>query len=139
MRPGEILTGDGQHELLGDRERRQLRVANVGDRPIQVGSHYHFAEANPALTFDRVSAWGMRLAVPAGTSVRFEPGVETDVTVVALGGRRRVAGLRGVVGGALDEADPSSRLAAAGFGDGDRTPQGGGAMHAPDEHPEESS
>jgi urease subunit beta len=115
MRPGEILTGEGALELLADRERRHLRVRNLGDRPVQVGSHYHFAEANPALDFDRAAAWGMRLAVPAGTSVRFEPGVEADVTLIALGGRRRVPGLRAVAGGPLDEGDPRARLAASGL------------------------
>jgi urease subunit beta len=115
MRPGEILTGEGALELLADRERRRLRVRNLGDRPVQVGSHYHFAEANPALAFDRVAAWGMRLEVPAGTSVRFEPGIETDVTLVVLGGRRRVPGLRAVVGGPLDGPEPEERLAAAGL------------------------
>ena len=88
-----------------------VRVANTGDRPIQVGSHYHFAEANPALLFDRSVARGRRLAIPAGTSVRFEPGIERDVELVALGGRRVVAGLRGEVAGPLDGTDgmPSGR------------------------------
>ena len=72
-----------------------------GDRPIQVGSHFHFAEANQALAFDRGAAWGMRLAIPAGTSVRFEPGIGQEVGLVPLGGRRIVPGLRGLAGGAL--------------------------------------
>lgn len=78
-------------------------MRNTGDRPVQVGSHYHFAETNPALDFDRQAAWGMRLDIPAGTSVRFEPGVEADVALVALAGDRRVPGLRGAVSGALDD------------------------------------
>ncbi len=80
-----------------------LRVANTGDRPIQVGSHFHFAEANEALAFDRDRAWGHRLAVPAGTSVRFEPGIDRDVDLVPLAGSRIVPGLRGRAGGRLDE------------------------------------
>ena len=76
-------------------------VTNSADRPVQVGSHYHFAEANPGLQFDRVAAWGQRLAVPAGTAVRFEPGVARQVDLVPLGGARVVPGLRGECGGAL--------------------------------------
>ncbi len=79
-------------------------MVNTGDRPVQVGSHYHFAEANPALSFDRAAARGHRLAIPAGTSVRFEPGIEREVELVALAGRRVVAGLRGEVAGPLDAA-----------------------------------
>ncbi len=78
-----------------------LLVTNTADRPIQVGSHYHFAEANPGLAFDRTAAWGQRLAVPAGTAVRFEPGVVREVELVPLGGNRIVPGLRGECGGAL--------------------------------------
>jgi urease subunit beta len=78
-----------------------LVVVNRGDRPVQVGSHYHFAEANPALAFDRTAAWGQRLAVAAGTAVRFEPGIEREVTLVPLGGTRLVPGLRGEAGGPL--------------------------------------
>jgi urease subunit beta len=80
-------------------------VANTGDRPVQVGSHYHFAEANPVLSFDRETAWGQRLAIPAGTSVRFEPGIEREVTLVPLAGRRVVPGLRRAAAGPLDRAD----------------------------------
>jgi urease subunit beta len=79
-----------------------LEVVNTGDRPVQVGSHYHFAEANPALAFDRAAARGYRLAIPAGTAVRFEPGIDRVVELVALGGLRIVAGLRGDVAGKLD-------------------------------------
>jgi urease subunit beta len=78
-----------------------LTVTNTADRPVQVGSHYHFAEANPGLSFDRAAAWGLRLAVPAGTSVRFEPGVTRSVDLVPLGGNRIVPGLRGECGGPL--------------------------------------
>ncbi|MET0894861.1 MAG: urease subunit beta [Acidimicrobiia bacterium] len=100
--PGEVIVGDGAVVLAADRATITTVVVNTGDRPIQVGSHYHFAEANPALHFDRVAARGFRLGIPAGTSVRFEPGIERTVTLVALGGRRVVAGLRGEVAGALD-------------------------------------
>jgi urease subunit beta len=99
--PGEILHGAGDVEINVGRPVLTLRVNNTGDRPVQVGSHYHFAEANPALDFDRTAAWGHRLAVPAGTSVRFEPGLPRDVDLVPLAGRRIVAGLRGEAGGPL--------------------------------------
>ena len=92
--PGEILFGDGPVVINEGRPTVTLRVVNTGDRPVQVGSHYHFAEANPALDFDRAAARGYRLAVPAGTSVRFEPGVERAVSLVPLAGRRVVPGLR---------------------------------------------
>lgn len=101
MIPGEVVTLPGEIELNEGRRRVVLRVVNAGDRPVQVGSHYHFAEANPALDFDRAAAHGTRLDVPAGTSVRFEPGVEREVTLVDLAGGRVVAGLRGLVGGPL--------------------------------------
>jgi urease subunit beta len=91
--PGEILFGEGDIEINAGRSTVDLRVINTGDRPIQVGSHFHFAEANAALDFDRAAAAGHRLAVPAGTSVRFEPGIPREVTLVALGGRRVVPGL----------------------------------------------
>jgi urease subunit beta len=99
--PGEVLFGTGEVEINAGRPVLTLRVSNTGDRPVQVGSHYHFAEANPALDFDRTAAWGHRLAVPAGTSVRFEPGLPRDVDLVPLAGRRIVAGLRGEAGGPL--------------------------------------
>ena len=100
--PGELVFADGSVELFTDLDLVEVVVANTGDRPIQVGSHYHFAEANPALAFDRTAARGHRLAIPAGTSVRFEPGIDLAVRLVPLRGRRIVAGLRGDVGGALD-------------------------------------
>jgi urease subunit beta len=100
--PGEVFTPDGTVELSPGRARVTLTVENAGDRPIQVGSHYHFAAANPALSFDRAAARGYRLDIPAGTSVRFEPGVSREVTLVALAGRRVVPGLRPEQAGPLD-------------------------------------
>ncbi|EWM14277.1 MULTISPECIES: urease subunit beta [unclassified Kutzneria] len=94
MIPGEIIPGDEPVELNPGRERTVLTVVNAADRPVQVGSHYHFAAANPGLEFDRKAAWGKRLDVPAGTSVRFEPGVEREVTLVPIAGRRVIPGLR---------------------------------------------
>jgi urease subunit beta len=100
--PGEVVAGDGPVVINADRPVVRLRVVNTGDRPVQVGSHYHFAEANAALAFDRRAAYGHRLAVPAGTAVRFEPGIDREVDLVPLGGARIVAGLRGDVRGPLD-------------------------------------
>jgi len=102
MIPGEIIPGDGPVTINAGRPSIELLVRNTGDRPIQVGSHYHLAEANPALDLDRAAARGYRLDVPAGTSRRFEPGLDVVVTAVPLGGLRIVRGLRGEVGGALD-------------------------------------
>ncbi|HEY0534317.1 MAG TPA: urease subunit beta [Actinoplanes sp.] len=107
MIPGEILPGDGDIEINPGRPRLDLTVRNTGDRPVQVGSHYHFAEANTALDFDRAAAWGHRLAVPAGTSVRFEPGMPRDVSLVPLAGARIVPGLRGLAAGPLDPPPPN--------------------------------
>jgi urease subunit beta len=101
--PGEVTGPDGVIELNAGLAKLSLTVVNDGDRPVQVGSHYHFAEVNPSLNFDRVAAHGFRLDIPAGTSVRFEPGLERDVALVALGGDRIVAGLRGQVAGKLDK------------------------------------
>jgi urease subunit beta len=98
--PGEVLFGPGE-VTVGAAAVATVEVVNTGDRPIQVGSHYHFFEANPALSFDRAAARGMRLAVPAGTSIRFEPGLTRSVGLVPLAGRRVVPGLRGAVGGPL--------------------------------------
>ncbi|WP_433826200.1 urease subunit beta [Actinoplanes sp. CA-015351] len=105
--PGEILHGDGDIEINPGRQTLELTVRNTGDRPVQVGSHFHFSESNAALEFDRKAAWGYRLGVPAGTSVRFEPGIPRDVTLVALAGRRIVPGLRGLAGGPLDAGAPA--------------------------------
>jgi urease subunit beta len=102
--PGEIIVGDEPVELFGNRSVVEVEVVNTGDRPVQVGSHYHFAEANPALAFDRAVARGRRLAIPAGTAVRFEPGIEKVVALVPFGGARYVAGFRGEVAGPLDES-----------------------------------
>jgi len=91
--PGEIIPAAGTIELSAGAERIELAVHNAGDRPVQVGSHFHFPQANAALEFDRTAAHGFRLDVPAGTAVRFEPGIRTTVTLVALGGARYVPGL----------------------------------------------
>jgi urease beta subunit len=101
MIPGEIITQDGDITLNAGRETLTLMVANTGDRPIQVGSHYHFFETNGALRFDRERARGMRLDIAAGTAVRFEPGQEREVRLVALSGTRTVYGFQGKVMGAL--------------------------------------
>ena len=101
MIPGEIVTGDGELELNAGQERTRLSVANTGDRPIQVGSHYHFAETNKALRFDRAAARGQRLDIAAGTAVRFEPGQSREVTLVPFRGARIVQGFRGDVMGHL--------------------------------------
>ena len=101
MIPGEIITADGDIELNSGRVAVQIDVANTGDRPIQVGSHYHFAETNPALSFDRAQARGMRLDIAAGTAVRFEPGQTRTVALVAIGGDRTVIGFRQAVMGKL--------------------------------------
>lgn len=103
MIPGEILTAEGDIELNAGRETITLQVANTGDRPVQVGSHFHFFEVNPALSFDRDRARGMRLDIPAGTAVRFEPGDEKNVTLVPLVGSRHVYGFNALVSGALDQ------------------------------------
>ncbi|MFB0922813.1 MAG: urease subunit beta [Alphaproteobacteria bacterium] len=103
MIPGEILTADGEIILNEGRETAALVVANTGDRPVQVGSHYHFFEVNAALEFDRAAARGFRLDIPAGTAVRFEPGQSREVALVAYGGARRVVGFNGAVNGALED------------------------------------
>jgi urease subunit beta len=103
MIPGEMFIPDGDIELNKGRKTATLAVTNTGDRPIQVGSHYHFFETNPALRFARDKARGMRLDIPAGTAVRFEPGQSRDVTLVALAGTRTVYGFRQAVMGALDK------------------------------------
>jgi urease subunit beta len=102
MIPGELFVAHGDIELNADRERVSMHVANTGDRPIQVGSHYHFAETNAALKFDRGKARGFRLNIPAGSAVRFEPGQKRTVELVALAGDRIVFGFTGAVMGPLD-------------------------------------
>ena len=101
MIPGELLPAAGEIELNPGLPYTTLIVANTGDRPIQVGSHYHFAETNPALSFDRAAARGQRLDIPAGTAVRFEPGQTREVTLIPYRGHRIVAGFRAAVMGAL--------------------------------------
>lgn len=101
MIPGEVITAPGDITLNADADAIILKVANTGDRPVQVGSHYHFFETNPALSFDRDAARGMRLDIAAGTAVRFEPGQERDVTLVPLSGKREVYGFRKDIMGAL--------------------------------------
>ncbi|MDS1115260.1 urease subunit beta [Gordonia westfalica] len=118
--PGEILTEDGEIELNAGRRTDRLTVANTGDRPIQVGSHFHFYEVNRALRFDRGRTFGMHLDIPAGTAVRFEAGEEHDVALVEFGGTREVRGLNDMVNAPVDRpvtAEQLSRLRAAGFGD----------------------
>ncbi len=101
MIPGEIETLDGEIELNAGLPKTTLTVANTGDRPIQVGSHYHFAETNPALSFDRAAARGQRLDIAAGTAVRFEPGQTREITLVPYRGDQKIYGFRGDVMGAL--------------------------------------
>ena len=101
MIPGEFFIQDGEIELNAGRKTVTLTVANTGDRPIQVGSHYHFFETNPALKFERKKARGMRLDIPAGTAVRFEPGQTRDVTLIPFAGARKVFGFRAAVMGKL--------------------------------------
>jgi urease subunit beta len=103
--PGELLTADEPVEINADRETASVTVENTGDRPSQVGSHFHFFEANPALDFDRETAYGMRLDIPAGTAIRFEPGCEEDVDLVAFGGDRIMKGMGGLVEGELDDEE----------------------------------
>ena len=101
MIPGEYLIADGEITLNADRQAITLAVANTGDRPVQVGSHYHFFEANEALRFDRAAARGCRLDIPAGTAVRFEPGQTREVQLVPIGGARVVYGFNGLITGPL--------------------------------------
>ena len=110
MIPGEVFPADGTLELNAGRPVTVVRVANAGDRPIQVGSHFHFFEVNTSLIFDRLAAYGLRLDIPSGTAARFEPGDERDVPLVPIAGRRRIFGLNGLVDGDLD--DPAVKVAA---------------------------
>ena len=102
MIPGEIFTAPGDIEINAGRPTVTVTVANTGDRPIQIGSHYHFYETNPALAFDREQARGFRLDIPAGTATRFEPGQSREVRLVAYAGARRVVGFNAKINGALD-------------------------------------
>lgn len=118
--PGEVDPGEGSITINEGRETATVPVANTGDRPVQVGSHFHFFEANRALAFDRAAAYGMRLDIPAGTAVRFEPGDERTVDLVAYGGNQRVTGMNGLTNGATSDGDPAEALARArerGFAD----------------------
>jgi urease subunit gamma/beta len=119
LEPGHILAAEGDIELAAGRPRTTVQVVNTGDRPIQVGSHYHFFETNKALEFDRAAAFAMRLDIPAGTAVRFEPGQRKEVTLVAFGGRRELSGLNGLTQGAASDetvrAAALNRARAAGF------------------------
>jgi urease subunit beta len=115
--PGEIRSGEGTVRLNEGRETTEVTVGNTGDRPVQVGSHFHFFEANAALSFDREAAFGKRLNIPAGTAVRFEPGDEQTIDLVDIGGKRVAYGMNGMVNGSVD-GDPDEameRLRAAGF------------------------
>jgi urease beta subunit len=107
--PGEIMAASGDIEAFGDRETKELTVKNAADRPIQVGSHCHFFESNHALKFDREQAFGFRLRIPAGTAVRFEPGEEKRVRLVALAGNRVAHGVNGLTEGSLDDAQVKVR------------------------------
>src|SRR5437868_6843982 len=124
MIPGEYLLADGDLELNAGRPTATLSVNNTGDRPVQVGSHFHFFEVNRALVFDRAAAYGMRLDIPAGTAVRIEPGEIKTVTLIPLSGERQVYGGSGLVMGALD--DPAikqqslERMRQAGFGNSEK-------------------
>jgi urease beta subunit len=110
--PGEVILGQGDIIALPGRQTVELNVANTGDRPIQVGSHCHFFEANRALRFDREKAFGFRLQVPAGTAVRFEPGETKKVVLVALGGKRVAYGINGLTNGWLDDAQVKEKALA---------------------------
>jgi len=111
--PGEIILGEGDIVAFNGRRTVELIVANTGDRPIQVGSHCHFFEANRALRFDREKAYGYRLQVPAGTAVRFEPGEDKRVTLVSIGGNRVAHGINGLVNGRLDDPNVKAKALVA--------------------------
>ena len=110
--PGEVILGEGDIVAFHGRRTVDLTVANVGDRPIQVGSHCHFFEANRALRFDREKAFGFRLCIPAGTAVRFEPGEEKRVTLIEIGGNRVAHGINGLTEGRLDDPEVKTRALA---------------------------
>ncbi|WP_436911023.1 urease subunit beta [Halosimplex marinum] len=141
--PGEVRTAEGTVTINEGRETAEVTVGNAGDRPVQVGSHFHFFEANAALAFDREAAFGKRLNIPAGTAVRFEPGDEQTVELVAIGGKRVAHGMNGLVNGSVDgdAAAAVERAERQGFGgipdqagklDGEDA-DGAGAEHAEDE------
>ncbi len=130
--PGEIRSSEGTITLNEGRETTEVTVGNTGDRPVQVGSHFHFFEANAALEFDREAAYGMRLNIPAGTAVRFEPGDEQTVDLVAIGGKRRAHGMNRLVNGSVDggPSEALQRARDAGFRD-TGTKSGSGDDHDP--------
>ncbi|KQZ91342.1 Urease subunit alpha [Mesorhizobium sp. Root157] len=119
LEPGRIIAAEGEIELNAGRRKAIITVVNTGDRPVQIGSHYHFFEANKALEFDREAAFGMRLDIPAGTAVRLEPGQEKEVTLTTFGGNQVMGGLNGLTGGAATDANVKkaalTRAKAAGF------------------------
>lgn len=115
--PGEVVCPPGTVEVNPGRATQSLRVVNTGDRPIQVGSHFHFPAVNPALAFDRRAAWGWRLDIPAGTAVRFEPGIERDVSLVPIAGTRVVPGLRAEWSGTIDAGLPAGATETGGAAD----------------------
>ncbi len=119
LEPGALVVGEGDIELNAGRRSVTIDAVNTGDRPVQIGSHYHFFEANKAMSFDRAAAFGMRLDIPAGTAVRFEPGQSKTVTLVTYGGRREVTGFHGLADGTTDGDDARdaaiARARAAGF------------------------
>ncbi len=107
--PGELFADDGDVEINPGRPTANVEVINTGDRPVQVGSHFHFFEVNAALRFDRTAAFGFRLNISSGTAVRFEPGERRKVELVALGGARRVFGLNGLTDGSIDDGEVRER------------------------------
>ncbi|MEM7744759.1 MAG: urease subunit beta [Pseudomonadota bacterium] len=111
--PGEIVALDGDLELNAGRAKAETTVLNTGDRPVQIGSHFHFFEVNKALEFDRAAAFGMRLDIPAGTAVRFEPGQSKEVPLVAIGGNRKVGGLNALTNGELTDTTKDAAIAKA--------------------------
>ncbi len=110
MIPGQVFFAEDEIELNAGREKKTIEVANTGDRPVQVGSHFHFMEVNRELIFNRAAAYGFRLDIPSGTSVRFEPGDTKEVALVAIGGNRKVQGLNNLTNGTLD--DPETKATA---------------------------
>ncbi|WP_078551510.1 urease subunit beta [Bacillus alkalicellulosilyticus] len=120
MIPGEIRTAKGEIELNKGRRTLKVKVANTGDRPIQVGSHYHFPEVNRFLSFPRGEAAGMRLNIPAGTAVRFEPGEEKEVELVEIGGNKRIFGLNALTEGPIDKKKLVDNINRLGFKGGDK-------------------
>ncbi|MYT27458.1 MULTISPECIES: urease subunit beta [unclassified Streptomyces] len=124
MIPGQILYADEPVRLNDGLPLTRMTVLNSADRPVQVGSHYHFAEANPGLDFDRAAAYGKRLNVAAGSAVRFEPGIPTEVELVPIGGKRIVAGLRGRTGGPLDVSEAREATGPQPWNDLHRRPAG---------------